>query len=244
MNPIDQIPDSQDIQAQIDAYLMDALTPAAQRAFEEQIAQSAALRERVESQKTLLRAVEAHGLKATLDEYHKEMDEARPKKWMRPGWLAMAASFLILLGVCTWAIFGTLNSPDKIFKSHFKPDPGLPTIMGTTSEYEFYYGMVNYKRKEYKEAIQRWETLYAANPENDTLNYFLGVANLASGNARQAEKYLQRAKENRESAFLEEARYYLALALVKENKINQAKEVLSKSTSPTNKVLLDEIESL
>ena len=116
--------------------------------------------------------------------------------------------------------------------------------MGTSSNYEFYYGMVNYKRKEYAEAILRWETLYAANPENDTLVYFLGVANLAKGNARQAEKYLQSAKEKTESTFYEDAQYYLALAFLRENKIKEAKEALAKSTSQASFELLKEIKAL
>src|SRR5690606_41157213 len=133
-------------------------------------------------------------------------------------WFALAASFLILIGVSSWAILISRNSSNIVFAENFKPDPGLPTPMGTSSNYEFYYGMVSYKRKEYGDAILRWESLYAANPENDTVVYFLGVANLANSNPRQATKYLEIDRKSTESVFFEDIQYYLALSLLKEKR--------------------------
>ncbi|MDC7999699.1 CDC27 family protein [Aequorivita todarodis] len=244
MDPNNNIQDNRETQELIDAYLLDTLDPEAQADFKERMKLYPEFRAMVEEQKTLIRGVEEHTLKNSLDNFHAEIVEIPEKKWLSPGWLALAASFLILISVSTWAILSSGNSPQKVFAANFKPDPGLPTTMSTSSNYDFYYGMVNYKRKEYNEAISSWETLYAANPENDTVVYFLGVANLANGNARQAKKYLQSAKEKPEGAFYEDALYYLALALLKENKIKEAEQVLSKSTSPASIVLLKEIKSL
>ncbi len=161
-----------------------------------------------------------------------------------PGWFALAASFLLLIGISTWAIFKTGDSSDELFAAYFKPDPGLPTTMGTSSDYEFYYGMVSYKRKEYGYAILRWEPLYAASPENDTLVYFLGVANLANGNARQAKKDLQLAEKKTESVFYDDIQYYLALSFLKENRIEEARTTLENSDSPKSSALLNKLNSL
>ncbi|MCB0466387.1 MAG: tetratricopeptide repeat protein [Aequorivita sp.] len=235
---------NQETQDLIDAYFLDALNADDLADFKKRMELFPDFRALVEEQKTLIRGVEEHTLKNAMEDFHSEIVEEPKKKWQSPSWLALAASFLILISVSTWAILSNRNSSDKVFAANFKPDPGLPTTMGTSSNYDFYYGMVNYKRKEYSEAISRWETLYAANPENDTVVYFLGVANLANGNARQAEKYLQSAKEKPKSSFYEDALYYLALALLKENKIDEAKEILAKSTSPASIVLLKEIKPL
>ncbi|AFL80765.1 hypothetical protein Aeqsu_1272 [Aequorivita sublithincola DSM 14238] len=238
------IENNQETQELIDAYLLGTLNTDALNDFKKRMEISPNFRNFVDDQKVLKSAIEENNLKNSLDGFHSEIIESPEKKWLSPSWLALAASFLILISVSTWAILGSGNSAEKIFASNFKPDPGLPTTMGTSSNYEFYYGMVNYKRKEYSEAISRWETLYATNPKNDTLNYFLGVANLANGNPRQAEKYLQTAKEKTESTFYEEAQYYLALTLLKENKIEEAKEALAKSTSASGTLLLNEINAL
>ena len=244
MDPNNNIQNNQETQELIDAYLLNNLDSDAQTEFKERMKLFPDFRALVLEQEALVRGVEEHSLKNSLDDFHVEIVEVPEKNWLSPSWLALAASFLILVSVSTWAILSTGNSPQKVFAANFKPDPGLPTTMGTSSNYEFYYGMVNYKRKEYAEAILRWETLYAANPENDTLVYFLGVANLAKGNARQAEKYLQSAKEKTESTFYEDAQYYLALAFLRENKIKEAKEALAKSTSQASLKLLKEIKAL
>lgn len=244
MDPNKEIQNNQQTQELIDAYLLNRLDTDTLADFKKRMELFPEFRALVEEQRLLLKGVEERNMKNSLEEFHTEIIEEPEKKSFSVGWWALAASFLILISVSTWAILITGDSPEKVFAENFKPDPGLPTTMGTSSDYEFYYGMVSYKRKEYADAISRWETIYAANPENDTLVYFLGVANLANGNARQAEKYLQLAKQKTESAFHEDIQYYLALALLKENKIKEAKETLAKSTSPESIVLLKEIKSL
>ncbi len=244
MDPNKKIENNQETQEHIDAYFLGKLDEAALADFNERMKTYPDFRVMVEEQRLLFKSVEEYNLRNSLDGYHDEIEEEPEKKSLSLGWLAIAASFLILIGVASWAIFNSGNSPEKVFAANFKPDPGLPTTMGTSSEYEFYYGMVNYKRKEYDEAISRWEPIYGANPENDTLVYFLGVANLADGNARQAKKYLQMAKKKTESAFYEDAKYYLALSLLKENNIEEAIETLKNSSSSANISLLQQIKGL
>ena len=244
MEPNKEIEPNQETQEQIDAYLMGKLDEVALADFETQMRLFPDFRAKVDEQRLLFKSVEVYNLKNSLDEYHKEIEPVPEKKELNIGWFALAASFLVLISVSTWAILGSGNSPEKVFAENFKPDPGLPTTMGKSSEYNFYYGMVNYKRKEYAEAISRWEPIYGANPENDTLVYFLGVANLANGNARQAKKYLQMANKKTESTFYEDSKYYLALSLLKENKVDEAIETLENSRSSANISLLQQIKAL
>ncbi|CAM3349975.1 tetratricopeptide repeat protein [Aequorivita lipolytica] len=244
MEPNNNIDNTQETQELIDTYLLGNLDAHQLAEFEKQMNIYPDFRKNVMGQKALMQGVEEINLKHSLNDFHSEIADEPEKKWLSRGWLALAASILVLISVSTWAVLSNGNSPEKVFASNFKPDPGLPTTMGTSSDYEFYHGMVNYKRKEYKEAISRWEPLYAANPENDTLIYFLGVANLANGNPRQAEKYLQLAKTKPNSAFSEEISYYLALSLLKGNKVDEAKAVLENSESSSNIVLLKELDGL
>lgn len=244
MNPTNNPLNSQDTQDLIDAYLLGRLDENQLQDFNKRLLTDLHFRKTLEAQEEIAGVVEEYNLRKSLDAYHSEIKEEPVKKWLNPGVFALAASILILIGVSAWALFYTGNSSQKLFSKTFQPDPGLPTTMGTASQYEFYYGMVSYKRKEYSEAIARWEPLYAANPRNDTLIYFLGVANLANGNARQAENYLKIANENTKSAFYEDIQYYLALAYLKENKIEEAKKVLSESNSLAASKLLKEIKKL
>lgn len=244
MNPNKEIPNLQETQELIDNYLLGNLNNTELENFSEGLKTDPKFRKMLEEQKAIIRAVEEENLRKSLDDYHSEIVEIPEKKWLTPAWFALAASVLLLIGVSTWAILYTGNSAQDVFAENFKPDPGLPTTMGTASQYEFYYGMVSYKRKEYAEAIARWEPLYAAQPNNDTLVYFLGVANLANGNARQAENYLSLASEETESVFYEDIQYYLALAYLKKNKIIEAEKTLSTRSSPAGIKLLKQIKSL
>ncbi|MCG2420273.1 hypothetical protein K8089_14685 [Aequorivita sp. F47161] len=234
----------QENQDLIDAYLLGNLEAKELAEFNEKMNLSTNFKQKVEEQKTMMESAEEINIKDLLEDFHKEIEDLSYSNWMSRGRLALAASVLILIAVSSWAIFFHENSAERVFAENFKPDPGLPTTMGTTANYNFYFGMVNYKRKNYTDAIASWEPLYAANPTNDTLVYFLGVANLANNNPRQAEKYLLLAQQNSESVFIEEAKHYLALTLLRKNNISEAKAILSKSQSPSNIALLKALEDL
>ena len=244
MEPNKEIYNNQETQELIDSFLLGRLDNEALAEFNERMNIYPDFRSTVEKQTAIMKGVEELGLKNSLERFHSEIVIEPEKKWNTPSWFALAASIVLLIGISTWAIFKIGHSSDKVFSAHFKPDPGLPTTMGSSSDYEFYYGMVSYKRKEYGDAILRWEPLYAASPENDTLVYFLGVANLANGNARQAKKYLQLAGKKTESVFYEDIQYYLALSFLKENRIEEAKTTLENSESPKSSALLNALDSL
>lgn len=228
----------------IDRYLLDQLDQNELNQFYERMEQNSDFRKLVMEQKQEMLAVEEYSLKRSMDSFHEEVLHDKTSKRGNPKWWTIAASILILIGISLWTIFNSNTSAEKIFANNFRPDPGLPTTMGKTRDYEFYSGMVSYKQKKYTEAISLWKPLHIANPKNDTFTYFLGVAHLADGNTRQAAEYLQLSKDREESAFKEETSYYLALAYLKQNKVKEAKEVLKNSSNPANIKLLEDIESL
>jgi|SRR5690554_27169 len=244
MNTKNEYADNSGMLHQIDQYLLGHLEGEELRSFEERLEHDTDFRKMVAEQRLLIGGIEEFHLKKQLGHYHSQMELENVNKKPLTIWLAIAASIVILIGVSFWAVSDTESAAQKVFAKNFQPDPGLPTTMGTTSEYEFYSGMVSYKRKEYSDAIAHWEPLYSANPKNDTLIYFLGVAYLAKGDHEQAERYLKVAKTHEESMFAEEAIYYLALTQLKENKVQEAKNTLENSSFPSSIGLLDQIKSL
>lgn len=156
-------------------------------------------------------------------------------------WFSMAAILVVIFGLI-W-MMDSKNSPEHLFAIHFKPDPGLRTVMGTKSDYNFYEGMVAYKRKEYAEAINTWQQLLAEKQDNDTLKYFLGVAFLAQGNADKSLEYLEPAKNFSQGVFKEDAAHYTALAKIKLGNIEEAKQLLKENPSERNNELLKAINN-
>ncbi|MGB3344662.1 MAG: tetratricopeptide repeat protein [Aequorivita sp.] len=244
MNTKNEYADKSAILHQIDQYLLGHLEGDELRSFKKRLEQDPEFSKTVAEQRLLIEGIGEFHLKKQLDRYHSQMELENVNKKPLAIWLAIAASVVILIGISFWAISDTETAAQKVFAKNFQPDPGLPTTMGATSDYEFYSGMVSYKRKEYSDAIALWESLYSANPKNDTLIYFLGVAYLAEGNNEQAERYLKVAQTRKGSMFAEEAIYYLALTQLRENKVQEAKKTLENSSFPASIGLLEQIKRL
>lgn len=234
---------TEEMQQLIDDYLLNKLDNTSRAAFEEKMRNDLNLRNTVEEQKLITQSVEEFNLRNTLDSFHTSIEKKSNKKIFY-SWVAAAAFIAILVGVTSWVLFFRKNTTQQIFSENFVADPGLPTTMGNTSDYLFYDGMVSYKRKNYTKAIEKWKKIYHEKNKNDTLNYFLGVANLAEGKSKMAQIYFQRAILNKNSVFYEEAQYYYALSLIKEGSVAEAKKMLAKSSYSKSVVLLNQLEKL
>ena len=212
----------------------------------EKLAQIPDVNNKIEQVKIIREEIENSIRQSKIKEFHEHVsvDEkdsrikniANQKKQSKTIWYAIAAALIVLFGVF-WMMDNTTPS-EKIFAKNFKPDIGLPLKMGSTNSYSFYEGMVNYKQENYKEAIIKWDVLLKVNPENDTLNYFMGVANLALGNADKSLEYLQNQEHFKEGVFREDAAYYAALAKIKEGEFEEAKVFLKNNPSDRNIKLL------
>ncbi len=234
---------TEEMQQLIDNYLLDRLDSNSRAAFQEKMKEDPNLRKAVEEQQLITQSIEEYYIRNTLDKFHTSLQKSRKRKIFY-SWAAVAASIAIIVGVTSWALFFKENTTEQIFAENFVVDPGLPTTMGNTSNYIFYDGMVSYKRKNYSQAIEKWQKIYPEKSNNDTLNYFLGVANLAEGKSKMAQIYFQRAILDENSAFFEEAQYYYALSQIKDGKVSEAKKSLAKSSFSKSVVLLHQLEKL
>ena len=214
--------------------------------FEEQIQNDPAFKIVVDDIRTTLLGIEKQSLKEQLEEYHKDIPKKNP--FVKPTIkarslnffkIAIAAGIIIALGVF-WFLGGSSN--DQLYAKHFKPDPGLPTTMSSSDNFVFYDAMVNYKQGQYAKAILKWKKLEQKSPDNDTINYFLGVAYLADKNAEKAIPYLNKTLNNTESVFLEDAYYYLGLAYLKSDKTEEAIQAFQKSHSEKSQDILKSLE--
>lgn len=234
---------SQDEFEQIEKYLNGNLDALDLQNFEHRLESDADFKTQVEDIKIILSGVETQTLKEQLDIFHNDINikpkadqtKVYPLNWKR----LLIAAVLIIAAGSFWLLSG--NSNERLYAKYFKPDPGLPTTMSSSSNYDFYEAMVNYKQRDYKTAIAKWEKLKKVKPNNDTLNYFIGVAHLANKNENNAISLLEGVTKNSEFAFANDAYYYLGLAYLKAEKINKAKAILQKSNTENGKALLSEL---
>jgi predicted Zn-dependent protease len=235
----------------IERYLNNSMNASEREEFELRLSENQEFKNQFEEMKVLILGIESAALKNQIDAYHTEFDKKsnsqRIKKiksdnpWFKTKFLpyAVAASILLALGLFLYN--NETPSNQEVFAKHFVPDPGLPTIMGSSNNFEFYDGMVDYKRAEYGAAIEKWLALQQKDNKNDTINYFLGVAFLAQGNENKAKKYLINAAQNSKGFLENETYYYLGLAYLKANNLDEARKNLKKSTINESKIILAEL---
>ncbi len=246
-----------DIQQQelelIESFLGDKLSKEEKMTFEKSIKEDQLLAQKVADIKEILQGIEEGVLKNQLNSYHKEITpvsasksenlhviKLQKKSNNRVLLYLIAASLVVAFGL--FFILNESGSTEKLYATYFDPDPGLPTTMGSSDNYPFFDAMVNYKQGDYKKAISKWEVLEKKAPENDTINYFLGVAYLADNNEVKAIPYLNKTINSSNSVFADDAYYYLGLAYIKSNKIEQAKQAFKKSSLKHSQEILNALK--
>ncbi|MEZ4792204.1 MAG: tetratricopeptide repeat protein [Gelidibacter sp.] len=237
---------TQELLESVERYHNHTMPEDERTAFETRLDQDATFRTQVEDIKSLILGIEEQALREQLDEFHKELPiqmdriETDSKiRFLHFRKIAVAAIAIIALG-SFW--FFNRSSNERLYETYFKPDPGLPTTMSSSDNFAFFDAMVNYKQGDYQKAIAKWEVLHEKAPKNDTINYFLGVANLTEKNTDKAISFLQEAIAQKESVFNDDAHYYLGLAYLKKNDKEKAMKFLKLSTSENSKILLEKLE--
>lgn len=102
--------------------------------------------------------------------------------------------------------------------------------------------MLDYKTGDYKNAITEWSKLKTDMPQNDTLDYFLGVAQQADGNSAAAITLLKSIAADTAKPFYKEACWYTGLALLKQGTVNEAIPYLEKSARPESRELINQLK--
>lgn len=234
----------------IEAWLDQEDVPGEAPHLKEQLTEIPNILQKIEYIKKVREEIEDSIRHAKIKEFHKGISaDEKPSeirsianKRIKPNtaWYAAAALLVILFGIF-W-IMGIKNKSEKIFAENFKPDIGLPLKMNTADASGFYEGMLDYKQENYREAIARWQVLIKTKPENDTLNYFLGVANLALGKAAKSMEYLENQERFQQGIFKDDALWYAALAKIKEGKFKEAEVFLKQNPSVRSTNLLNQIK--
>lgn len=230
----------------IEAYLNNSLSKEDLLIFENRLQNEEGFASKVDDIKTILSGIETQALKEQLDKFHAEMpstvkdtDVFEPKvksfQWMK---IAVAAALIIAAG-SFW--FLNRNSNEQLYADFYAPDPGLPTTMSSTDNYEFHEAMVSYKQGHFKDALKTWTNELKTKIDNDTLNYFVGSALLADKKESEAISYLENVAKQDHSIFKSDALYYLGLAYLKNNNKEKAKEYLQKSDFTKAKDLLKKL---
>lgn len=230
----------------IERYLNNELEGQALTDFEEKLQNDQSFREQVEDVRTISAGIERAVLKENMESFHSEMPPETPVINInrRKLFLKIAVAACFIFGFVLMFNYYQNDPNEKLYQAYYTPDPGLPTVMGSSNEYDFNEAMVDYKRENYASAIQKWSALYEDSPGNDTLNYFLGMAFMASDEVDKAVPFLESVSTETESEFYEDALYYTGLYHLKKNNIELAKQYFNKINTTKSKELLEKLNEL
>ena len=196
------------------------------------------LKKQVEDIETdLLDKEKESSLKEDLEPSKKGIQKTKTSKkiyFSNFGKFTLAIALIIAIG----SIWFFSNSPNqKLYNKYFKPESGLPKT-DTIDNSDFYNAMSDYKSGNYNKAINKWLILNKDKPNNDTLNYFLGVAKMANKNVADAIPFLERCVAENSFSLLNNAYYYLGLAYLDKGNTELAKKYLSLSKNVNSKEIL------
>ena len=216
-------PQEQDL---FEKYLLDQMDALERSDFESVLQSDSDLNRQFLEFKRLFRAIEEDGLRSKLNNFHEKQEgdvKIKPlHTTLYRSLMRVAAVVILLIGLGGIWYFYPPNSNERLFNAYFTPDPGLPTVMGNSSNYDFYEAMVDYKQGNYNTALRKWKKLLPQNMNNDTINYFLGSAYLANGEPSEAILCFDRVLDKSQPSFQSEAALYKGLAHLKKNEVNEA----------------------
>jgi tetratricopeptide (TPR) repeat protein len=232
---------SQELLETIERYYNGTMAQQERLDFESRLNEDSNFRTQVDDIKTLILGIENQSLKEQLDVFHEEVPNMVSQKSSASGFFTLrrlAASVVILIAITGFWWFNPSQN-EKLYSEYFTADPGLPTVMSSNSNFDFYDAMVNYKQGDYNIAIDKWESIQ---DKSDTLNYFLGVAHMANKNEKTAIVFLEKVTKTKDFPLLNDAHHYLGLAYLKEGNLDKAKFNLQQSTLDSSKALLSKIK--
>ena len=239
---------SQNQLEEIERFLQSEMTHEERAAFLARLSEDPRLQDQFHEMQLLHLGIQEASLEERMDEFHHGVlrNKQNPSQ---PGVhfyslrrLLVAASVILLLGIAAWWLLTKAESKETIFAEFFSPDPGLISAMSTSENYSFDRAMIEYKTGNYREAIRTWSIMQSNQPDNDTLNYFLASAFLATNQTGKAIEYFEKVTPSQTSAFLNDTYWYLGLALIKEGDWQRADSLLRLSNHPQKNVLLNRLK--
>ena len=235
----------------IEKYLLGQMSEEEVREIEARMASDSEFNTEVEHLKTMILGIESFGLKKKLKgrsigesndnqtEDETKVVEMKTTRTFSIQKLAIAASFAAILFAGWWFMKPGDIGSDELFSDAFITDPGLPTRMSESDNYNFYDAMVEYKLENYEKALEIWAEVEGT-VGADTLNYYIGMAQLNLNNYSEAEKSL--ASIGTESPFSEKAKWYQLKMLIDNKNYGEAKKLIE-TISPDVSSSYQEIKS-
>lgn len=108
----------------------------------EKYATDSVWRNKADSVRLLMLGIQETALEDRMENFYQQATRSvRNISWVKWGIAACLTAAIIIGGL----LFYSRSPEEKLFAAYYKPDPGLPTLMGVSDRYEFENAMLSYK---------------------------------------------------------------------------------------------------
>lgn len=208
----------------IERYFEDNLTPQEKLDFDHLMETDPSFSEEVSFERNTKAAVTLEARKE-LKTKLQALESENNKKSNRKTWLSIAAMILVLLGV---SMFFLNQNPtaDQLYADYFEPYPNTvaPIVRDASQESEEIDAFAAYEQGDYKEAAARFQALSETSDE-EYLSFYRAISFMELDQMKEAEQIFTSTTWS--SDYNEKAKWYLAMNYIQQNKITQAKVLLS-----------------
>jgi tetratricopeptide (TPR) repeat protein len=212
---------------QVEKYLQGEMSKEESLAFELEMQKNEELKSLTEQTKQAMEAISLASLKSKMRQIEErlEREKIKTKKQSYLQWAA-AAAILLLISI-PLVIKITADEPlgNTLYAELYVKDPGTPTLMDQSLDYEFDDAMIDYKLGEYVQAIQKFQIVHRNHPENELAQLYLGLSYMANNEFRKATTLWQSWKPESE-AVIQKHQWYLALIYIKTGDYDRASAIL------------------
>jgi len=208
----------------IESYLNQSLNAEEHADFERQIDSDPVLKQEVELHRSLyaeLNDIDSLEFRKKVVEIGKNHNNQQPKSSFF-SW-KIAASLLVLIGLSVYLWLKPTTGED-LFETYYKAYPVEDMVRGenTTDNDEI---LQRYTNGNYNEVLADLKRLSKENPNNETLQLYLGNSYLNLDHEEEAIIVFQNI--TKQSKYYEDGQWYLALAYIKHKDFKKAKECLN-----------------
>lgn len=217
---------------QINDYLLGRLTQLEREQFEMQMKNDPAFARKVELNRELSSSVYEDDIFALREKLKISQKKTSAPRSKRIQFVALAtAASLALIITLRFLLIDSSMSHDKIFETHFQPYQVVGESRSSEDDVDKlipYELSEPYIKKNYNDAIPVLESYLAKYPNDFQASLMLSSSYLEINRAEKAEIILGKVLENNPNEFYTEiTKWYLALSLVKQERLEEAKFLLA-----------------
>ncbi|MCB0707121.1 MAG: tetratricopeptide repeat protein [Saprospiraceae bacterium] len=228
----------------IEKHLAGLLTKEEQTVFDQLLNEDPSLAKEIAfhtRMNTVLGGEKIHQFRSVLQQVNKEWTASEAKAVPRVrrintrSILGIAATIVFLLAAL-WFLFPTEKpSNDALFASNFEPYTMVlnqrSELAADPIEQAINQAVLNYNQQEFEKAATGFQQLREVDPANVTYSFYTAISQLANGESAAAITLLEQLLVSDDHLLVEQSRWYLALAYLKENESQKARSTLQEIES-------------